>query len=371
MVEVRAARGTRLAPSPGENACASARHEAIRKARERSIMTTTYVEMRNRQAGRYPGEGSALVRDEGRSMLGYEPGPEPSNGIGRLAQGLGWFSVGLGLAEMASPRAVARLIGVRDGSQTRVVLRSMGARELANGLAILTRSRPANWVWARVAGDAVDLALLGQAARGRGNEKARLAAAAAAVLGVAALDVLAGRKLSRTSAAITQGAHLGAAITINRGPDEVYRYWRDLQNMPRFMDHVESVQVTGDRTSRWRTKPIAGMALEWDSEILDDRPAELIGWRSVDGDLEHWGTVRFSPAPGGRGTEVRVNAGYRPPGGVLGSALASLLGTLSETKMSNDLRRLKQLIETGEVVRSDASIHTGPHPAQPSAGGAA
>lgn len=333
-------------------------------------MTTTDMDMRNKRAGRYPGEGDALVRDQGRAMLGYEPAGQP-NGAGRLAQGLGWLSVGLGLAEMASPRFVARLIGVRDQSRTRLVLRSMGARELANGIAILTHTRPTSGVWARVAGDVVDLALLGRAAQARRTDTTRVAAAAAAVLGVTALDVVAGRKLARQSGAVARSAHLDATITINRGPDEVYRYWRDLQNMPRFMDHLESVHATGERTSHWKTKPIAGVSLSWDAEIREDVPAERISWRSLGGDLQHWGSVRFSAAPGGRGTEVRLNVGHLPPGGVLGGALASLLGRLTETKLSNDLRRLKQLIETGEVVRSDASIHALPHPAQPSAGGAA
>ncbi len=334
-------------------------------------MTTTYVDMRERQAGGYPGEGSALVRDEGRAMLGYESAPNRTNGAGRLAQGLGWFSVGLGLAELASPGTVARLIGVRDGSRTRIVVRSMGAREFATGLAILTGTRPTGWMWARVAGDAVNLALLGQAARSPRTDRTRVAAAAAAVLGVAALDVLSGRKLGQQSGTLARSAHLDAAITINRGPDEVYRFWRDLQNMPRFMEHLESVHATGERTSRWTAKPIAGVSLSWDAEIREDLPGERISWRSVGGDLEHWGSVRFTAAPGGRGTEVRLNAGYLPPGGVLGAALGSLLGTLTETKLSNDLRRLKQLIETGEVVQSDASVHTLPHPAQPSAGGEA
>jgi uncharacterized membrane protein len=247
----------------------------------------------------------------------------------------------------------------------------MGARELANGIAILTRTRPSGWMWARVAGDAVDLALLGQAARSRRTDTTRIAAAAAAVLGVTALDVLAGRRLGQQSGAIARSAHLDAAITINRAPDEVYRYWRDLQNMPRFMDHLESVHVTGERTSRWTTKPVAGVSLSWDAEIREDLPGERISWRSIGGDLEHWGSVRFTAAPGSRGTEVRLNVGHLPPGGVLGSALSSLFGKLTETKLGDDLRRLKQLIETGEVVRSDASIHVGPHPAQPSAGGAA
>jgi uncharacterized membrane protein len=301
-----------------------------------------------------------------------EIGPSERNGFGRLAQGLGWFSVGLGLAEMATPGAVARLIGIRDGDRTRVVLRSMGAREFATGLGILTRTRPTGWVWTRVAGDAVDLALLGRAARSRRSERSRVAAAAAAVLGVTALDVLAGRKLGTSGSPIVGRSSLDATITVNRGTDEVYRFWRDLQNVPRFMDHVESVRVTGGKTSHWKTKAVAGFSAEWDAEIVEERPGELLSWRSVGGDLEHWGSARFVPAPGGRGTEVHVSVRYFPPAGVLGAGLSSLLGRLGETKVHTCLRRLKQLIEVGEVVQSDASQHLAPHPAQPSrTGGAA
>ena len=107
-------------------------------------------------------------------------------------------------------------------------------------------------------------------------------------------------------------------ITISRPAEELYRFWRDFQNLPRIMSHLESVQADGDRRSHWKAKAPAGMTVEWDAEITEDRPNELIAWRSVGGHVDNAGSVRFVPAPGGRGTEVHVAMRYDPPGGVVG-----------------------------------------------------
>ncbi|WP_406696340.1 SRPBCC family protein [Singulisphaera sp. Ch08] len=97
------------------------------------------------------------------------------------------------------------------------------------------------------------------------------------------------------------------SITINRPAEELYRFWRNFENLPRIMTHLESVQVTGDRRSHWKAKAPVGSTVEWDAEITEDRPNELIAWRSLEGaDVENSGAVRFVPAPGGRGTEVHV-----------------------------------------------------------------
>jgi uncharacterized membrane protein len=160
--------------------------------------------------------------------------------------------------------------------------------------------------------------------------------------------------------------HVKKAITVNRSPDEVYRFWHDFQNLPRFMDHLESVKVTGDRRSHWKAKAPAGKTVEWDAEIVEDRPNELIAWRSVDGaDVRNSGSVRFVPAPGGRGTEIRVELEYAPPGGVIGATIAKLFGEEPAQQVGSDLRRLKQVLETGEVVKSEATVHGRSHPAQP------
>ncbi len=297
----------------------------------------------------------------------------------RVARGLGWFSIGLGLAEIAAPRRLARMIGVEDDDTNRNTLFAYGVREIASGVGILTGEHPVVPVWARVGGDAMDLAFLSRALNSDRSQKNRVAAATAAVLGVTVLDVLAGRNLSRESkprgrAAVDappakdQGVAVRRDITIGRTPEELYRFWRDFENLPRFMEHLESVQVLGDRRSHWKARAPAGSTVEWDAEIVEDRPNELIAWRSVaKADVPNTGSVRFTPAPGDRGTEIRVELRYDPPGGALGALVAKLFGEEPGQQVDGDLRRLKQVMETGQIVHSDASIHRGMHPAQPSA----
>ena len=277
------------------------------------------------------------------------------DGEGRLTSGLGWFSMGLGFAEVAMPGVVARLIGVGDNPDTRELLRAAGLREIASGLGILTRDRPAGWVWARVGGDVMDLALLGLAFRSTDSEPRRLAAATAAVAGVTALDIVAGRRLHAVPGG-RRYQYATKALTSNRPAAEVYAFWRDLENLPRFMRHLESVTHTGPGRSRWKVKGPAGTSVEWDAEIVEDKPSEIIAWRSLPGSsVENGGFVRFRSAPGGQGTEVKVHLEYRPPAGRLGSAIATLFGENPEQQLQEDLRRFKQVMETGEISRSNAT----------------
>jgi uncharacterized membrane protein len=126
--------------------------------------------------------------------------------------------------------------------------------------------------------------------------------------------------------------------------------------------------VIDDRRSRWRAKAPAGTSVEWEAELIDDRPNELIAWRSLEGStVDNSGFVRFERAPGGRGTVVHVELRYCPPAGALGAAVAKLFGEEPRQQLYDDLRAFKQVMELGEVVKSDASIHTGMHPAQPPA----
>jgi uncharacterized membrane protein len=295
----------------------------------------------------------------------------------RMARALGWFSIGLGLAEVAAPRRLARFIGVEDDDTHRNFLLAYGVREIAAGIAILAADRPTGAVWARVGGDVLDLAFLGEALTTNESGRTRAMAATAAVLGVTALDVLTGRRLGRTpdwreapteSAPRSGAVHVQESITVGRPPEEVYRFWRDFEHLPEFMEHLESVQVLDDRRSHWRARAPAGSSVEWDAEIVDDQPNELIAWRSTGTpEVPNRGTVRFVAAPGGRGTEIHVELRYDPPGGKAGALVAKLFGKAPSQQVKSDLRRLKQVLETGEVVHSDASIHRGMHPAQPPA----
>ena len=166
----------------------------------------------------------------------------------------------------------------------------------------------------------------------------------------AGLALLARARARATPIAVTK------AVTINRAVDEVYAFWRGFENLPRFMTHLESVEATGERTSRWRARAPAGRTVEWDAETVEDRPGEVIAWRSLPGaDVENTGSVRFRSAPGDRGTEVVVELEYAPPAGKLGATVAKLLGEEPSTQLADDLRRLKQVLETGEIARSDAT----------------
>ena len=275
----------------------------------------------------------------------------PSSSAKRLAKGLGWFSVGLGLTELFCPRAIARISGVSNAHTG--LIRLYGLRELASGIAIFSTEKPTGAVWSRVVGDAIDLASLGAAASSPGTNRGRLAFATANVLAVTALDLIAAKQLSGGN----QGIHASASCIVNRSPEEVYRFWRDYQNLPRFMRHLESVHDLGNARSHWVAKGPAGTTVEWDATIIADVPGEVITWRSLDdADVDNAGAVRFEAAPGNRGTIVKVNIQYNPPAGVIGAAVAKLFGEEPEQQLDDDLRRFKQVMEVGEVVVSDATL---------------
>jgi uncharacterized membrane protein len=291
----------------------------------------------------------------------------------RLAKALGVFSVGLGLAQVLAPRGVARAIGVEGHDDNRKTMMAIGFRELATGVGLLTQSRPATFAWGRVTGDAMDLALLGRAFTSDRNDPNRLAAATAAVAGVMLLDYIASRKLSRPETHAVherpkeRGVRVRKTVTVNRPPAEIYAFWRNFENLPSFMVHLESVRELDQRLSYWKMRAPLGTTVEWTAEIVEDRPNELISWRSVEGaEVDHAGQVRFLPAPGGRGTEIHLDVRYDPPAGAVGAAIAKALGQEPSQQVDGDLRRFKQVLEVGEVVHSDASIHRGMHPAQPS-----
>jgi uncharacterized membrane protein len=250
----------------------------------------------------------------------------------RLAVGLGWFSVALGVAEVAAPRSVARFIGVYPDSTTLSVLRSYGVRELGNGLAILTQPHRASFLWSRVAGDALDVATLARAMDAPETDRARAAFATAAVLGVTVLDILAARQLGHSSdealeygqgAVRARTSHVSEAITINKPLEHVEDRWLNHESM-QALRHVQSLS---------QEHPDSGFS------------------------------VQFRPAPGARGTEVRVNLQY-PRRGAVTSAIRRLLGQDPSSQIRYDLQRFKQLLETGEMVISDGPSLK--RPAQPS-----
>lgn len=161
-----------------------------------------------------------------------------------------------------------------------------------------------------------------------------------------------------TTHASETGVRMEKVVTINRPAQQVYEFWRDFENLPRFMKHLVSVQVTGDNTSHWKAQGPAGVTIEWDAETVEERPGEQISWRSVgEADVPNRGTVQFKEAPAGRGTEVRVSIEYQPPGGAAGKAAAKLVNSISAQQLEEDLKRLKQLMETGEIATAERIFH--------------
>ena len=294
----------------------------------------------------------------------------------KLADFLGWFSVGLGVSQIVMPRVVSKICGIDDSDGNTVLMRALGMRELTSGVGILTQKHPTNWVWSRVAGDVMDLALLGKVASNGENHRGRTTIATAAVLGVLALDVLSAQQLAQSpNTAVNpdvdeEGIHVRKTITVNKSPEEVYNFWHDFENLPRFMRHLESVTVTSQNRSHWVAKAPAGKSVEWDAVTTRDIPNELIAWRSEgDADIYNEGVVRFNAAPGDRGTEIHVDLTYTPPFGVagkVGAKMAKLFRKEPGQEVQDDLLAFKQVLEVGEIVLSDATVRKGmPHPAQP------
>jgi uncharacterized membrane protein len=235
--------------------------------------------------------------------------------VGRssAARTLGWLSVGLGIAQLLAPRRLARLIGVSDGRRAQRLMRATGAVTAVAGITLLRRS----------------------AQRQTAADKAR--------------------------------QPVRRSITVAHPVADVYRFWRDFQNLPKFMVHLDTVETLDATHSYWRARSVAGKTFEWNAEVVEERENELIRWRTMgDSQVAHGGVVRFLSAPGGRGTEIHVEFSYDPPGGVFGRAVALAVGQEPSQQVEGDLRRLKAVLETGEIVESDASIHRGRHPARPS-----
>lgn len=171
--------------------------------------------------------------------------------------------------------------------------------------------------------------------------------------------------------------NLTATTTVRKSPQEVYAYWRSLERLPDFMAHVNDITITSDTHSHWKVAGPGGVEVEWDAQITQDEPGETLAWQST-GDtgaragVNNEGSVRFVKAPGDQGTEVHVSLSYDMPGGKAGELVARLMGEDPHQQLDDDLRRFKQVMETGEIIRSDgapegkrARKEFPQHPAQP------
>jgi uncharacterized membrane protein len=155
-----------------------------------------------------------------------------------------------------------------------------------------------------------------------------------------------------------RGIHVHESVTIARPVDEVYRFWRELSNLPRFMRHVERVDEIDRTRSHWTVRGPAGTTVEWDAHIINEVSNELIGWRSVGhADVVSAGSVHFHPTTNGE-TEVVVRLQYEPPAGKLGAWVASLFGEEPSLQVRADLRRLKSYLEAGAISNTDGQTVT-------------
>ena len=164
-------------------------------------------------------------------------------------------------------------------------------------------------------------------------------------------------KLQQTGVASVrhnQGIKIERSIWVDSPPTETYRFWRNFENLPRFMNNVESVTITGEERSHWVVRGPAGIRVEWDAEVHNEVENEMVAWRSLENaDVNHAGSVHFEPA--GSGTQVRVVLNYEPPSGKAGAAIAKLFGEAPERQIEEDLQRFKQVMELGQVTEVQTS----------------
>jgi uncharacterized membrane protein len=148
----------------------------------------------------------------------------------------------------------------------------------------------------------------------------------------------------------TEGILVDRAITIDVTPEKLYKFWIDFENLPQFMDHLEAVWMIGDHRYHWVARAPVGMSVEWDADVIEERPAELVGWRSLPGsEIANEGSVRFEPDNHGLSTTVHVSLKYYPPAGKIGAWIAKLFGEEPGDQIEADLLHLKEMMESGLV----------------------
>lgn len=266
----------------------------------------------------------------------------------RLGAALGWLGVGIGIAELLAPRALAQTMGLPARPQ---LMRAMGLREIVTSAGILLQPHQSGWRWSRVAGDLLDLSLL--AWIGRGHPHRRLTTMTALVAGLTALDTLAAcdKRRQRAMRRDTSGAiRIHRSLHIQRPAEACYRFWRNFENFPQFMQHVEAVQVVDATRTHWCMRTPLGQHVEWTAELFSDIPSQQLAWRTLEGSaIEHTGIVRFLPALNDKSTRLDIEMRYDAGFGKASVTLAKIFGEEPSQQMDNDLRRFKQLMETGEI----------------------
>lgn len=177
-------------------------------------------------------------------------------------------------------------------------------------------------------------------------------------LGGLALASVGGALFYRGIVPRPQTMRTGAAITISKSPEELYRFWRNFENLPRIMQNLVSVDIVSGARSHWTAKTIGGVTVEWDAAIIEEEPDRRIAWRSEeDAEIATNGVIEFEKAPGDRGTEVHLNLEYTLPVSMLGAAAAAIAGEEPSQQARIDLRRFKQFMETGEIATTEGQPH--------------
>lgn len=211
--------------------------------------------------------------------------------------------------------------------------------------------------WASAAAGGA-LALLGLSRRSLGGAALALAGGALVYRGVSGHCLLyhslgintTGKHSPAIGVRAQHGCKVERSMLINRSADELFRYWRNLENLPRIMEHLVSVTKLDGNRSHWVAKGLLGSTVEWDAEIHNEREGELIAWRSLPGaQVDTAGSVHFELSPDGRGTILRVSLKYDPPGGKVGATIAHLLGDGVGQHLHEDLWHFKQFMESGEM----------------------
>jgi hypothetical protein len=278
--------------------------------------------------------------------------PRVNDGTGsRLQTGLGWFSLGLGTAQLLAPGVVNRAIGLRDDGRSRLGQRLVGAQELAAAAGILGPGPTTPWLWARTSGDVLHITMLARAARGRGEHPQRLAGTLASLVGCLATDAYASVRATKQPERAGRAPNMRgkATITVGEERESAMRRWRTFEEGPD--EHA-------------RLGPI---------EMLEEVPGRSLGFRTTDAaEVRATGAVVFADAPHGRGTEIHLDLEYTVPAGAVGAAVQKVAGSDPLQAARDDLRRFKQLVEAGEVARSDgaptgssARLQPKQRPAQP------
>ena len=275
-----------------------------------------------------------------------EASPKPNAYAAELGLTLAWIGAGIGIAELLMPRAVAKTTGLPPP-----FVRALGMRELLVSAGVLLRPRQPAWRWSRIAGDLLDLSLLAWA--GRRTPNGRLALITALFAGMTSLDVLATcdrRGQSARQGHLPNSIRIHKSLYIQRPPEACYGFWRNFENFPQFMRDVESVQVVDATRTHWRLRTLQGKPVEWTVELFSDIPSQQLGWRTIaDAPIAHSGVVKFLPAYGHSSTRLEIDILYKTPT-AQSMDMSSMPFTEEPSRQwDDDLRRFKQLLETGEI----------------------